>query len=456
MNTNKERNEIMSELLTSPYDMTDPYDNSFDGCLEIRNPHLLGKIFCKNNATELYLNFDGEIDENTLRDQLTSGFFNSLAKITVLPENKFYKSIDGILYTKDGKTLIFCPVAKDGELRIPEGTEYIGAYAFFRNHGITNLHFPDSLRYIGDQAFFGIKNLKCIDFGKGIKKIGGISATSIFEGCKQLTEIDIPEQVESIGSCAFSRCSNLKKVTFHNGLHSIQEKAFVHTKISSVSLPSSIMEIGTEAFGSVRDITVDRTVNNPAGLIESAAISVTNTYSCEDILSIHDTLTGKNFRMPKFVPGYVVELLSYLWDLNRFCAKTPMFIITDYWYFRNLRHSPIKYNIMLELYKDNPNDAEIMNNILKSAKSIIVTYLDSATEKMKHYQISDDTESIKNEKQRHIEKLIEFIGLDIFGETELQYIYDEANKRKDTALMAYAMDAIKRCRDNKHKNDLKI
>ena len=57
---------------------------------------------------------------------------------------------------------------------------------------------------------------------------------------------------------------------------------------------------------------------------------------------------------------------------------------------------------------------------------------------------------------KHIEKLIEFIGLDIFNETELQYIYDKANKRNITALMAYAMDAMKRCRDKNHKNDLKI
>lgn len=444
-NTNQQTIDSLMELCNS----------SIDGRLEIRNPKIFQKLIFSCSAKELHLNFDGEISEYSLREHLTDEVFHSLTKITVSSENKFYKSIDGILYTKDGKTLIFCPAAKDGKLRIPEGTEYIGAYAFFRNCGITNLYFPDSLRYIGNQAFFGMKNLKSIDFGKGIKKIGGISSTSIFEGCKQLTEIDIPKQVESIGPCAFSRCSNLKKVTFHNGLHSIQEKAFIHTKMSSVSLPSSMMEIGSEAFGSVIDITVDRTVNNPAGLIESAAISVTNAYSCEDVLSIHDVLTGKNFRMPKFVPEYyIIELLSYLWDSNRFCTKTPMFIVTDY--FKNLRHRPIKYNIMLELYKDNPNDTEIWNEMSSSTNQIIETYLDNAIEKMRFYQIPDDNESMKNEKQRHIEKLIEFIGLDIFNETELQYIYDKANKRKITALMAYAMDAMKRCRDKNHKNDLKI
>ena len=215
------------------------------------------------------------------------------------------------------------------------------------------------------------------------------------------------------------------------------------------------MEIGPEAFGSVIDITVDRTINNPAGLIESMVIPVSNAYLCEDVLSIHDVLTGKIFRLPKFVPeDYIVELLSYLWDSNRFCTKTPMFIINDY--FKNLRHRPIKYNIMLELYKDNPNDAEIWNKISSLTNQIIETYFDNTTEKMKFYLIPDDTESMKKEKQRHIEKLIEFIGLDIFDETELQYIYDKANKCNDTALMAYAMDAMKKCRDKKDKNDLKI
>lgn len=430
-------------------------DSSFDGRLEIRNPKIFQKLIFSSSARELHLNFDGEISEYSLREQLTSEVFHSLTKITVSPVNKFYKSINDILYTKDGKTLIFCPVAKDGELHIPEGTEYIGAYAFFRNRGISKLYFPDSLKYIGNQAFFGMKNLEAVNFGNGLKKIGGTSSESIFEGCKQLKEINVPKQIESIGPSVFARCSNLKKVIFHNGLHSIREHAFVHTKITSVLLPSSVMEIGPEAFGSVIDITVDRTINNPAGLIESMVIPVSNAYSCEDVLSIHDVLTGKIFRLPKFVPeDYIVELLSYLWDSNRFCTKTPMFIVTDY--FKNLRHRPIKYNIMMELYKDNPSDTEIWNEMSSSTNRIIETYLDNTIEKMRFYQIPDDNESMKNEKQRHIEKLIEFIGLDIFNETELQYIYDKANKRNITALMAYAMDAMKRCRDKNHKNDLKI
>lgn len=111
---------------------------------------------------------------------------------------------------------------------------------------------------------------------------------------------------------------------------------------------------------------------------------------------------------------------------------------------------------MMELYKVNPSDTEIWNEMSSSTNRIIETYLDNTIEKMRFYQIPDDNESMKNEKQRHIEKLIEFIGLDIFNETELQYIYDKANKRNITALMAYAMDAMKRCRDKNHKNDLKI
>lgn len=182
-------------------------DSSFDGRLEIRNPKIFQKLIFSSSARELHLNFDGEISEYSLREQLTSEVFHSLTKITVSPVNKFYKSINDILYTKDGKTLIFCPVAKDGELHIPEGTEYIGAYAFFRNRGISKLYFPDSLKYIGNQAFFGMKNLEAVNFGNGLKKIGGTSSESIFEGCKQLTEINVPKQIGPDGQDSYKGIS---------------------------------------------------------------------------------------------------------------------------------------------------------------------------------------------------------------------------------------------------------
>ena len=50
--------------------------------------------------------------------------------INIFDDSKTYKSIDGIVYSYDGKSLLKCPRDKTGHISIPEGTEVIAASAF--------------------------------------------------------------------------------------------------------------------------------------------------------------------------------------------------------------------------------------------------------------------------------------------------------------------------------------
>ena len=50
--------------------------------------------------------------------------------INIFDDSKTYKSIDGIVYSYDGKRLLKCPRGKIGHVAIPEGTEVIAANAF--------------------------------------------------------------------------------------------------------------------------------------------------------------------------------------------------------------------------------------------------------------------------------------------------------------------------------------
>ncbi|MBO7736589.1 MAG: leucine-rich repeat domain-containing protein [Clostridia bacterium] len=54
-----------------------------------------------------------------------------LMNITVNEDNQYYKSIDGNLYTKDGKTLVQYAIGKTAtSFTIPDGVTTIGDYAF--------------------------------------------------------------------------------------------------------------------------------------------------------------------------------------------------------------------------------------------------------------------------------------------------------------------------------------
>ena len=115
---------------------------------------------------------------------------NSLTNITVDVNNKYYKDIDGNLYTKDGKTLIqYANGKEDTSFIIPTGVTSIGYYAFLDCDNLTSITIPSSVTSIGNDAFYHCDSL----------------TTVIFEENSQLT---------TIGSSAFNSCNRLKAVYY--------------------------------------------------------------------------------------------------------------------------------------------------------------------------------------------------------------------------------------------------
>ena len=108
---------------------------------------------------------------------------SSLTSITVDNNNTSYKSIDGNLYSKDGKTLIQYATGKTA----------------------TDFTIPDSVTSIGEDAFYNCTSLTSIVIPDGVTSIG----TAAFFGCTSLTEIVIPDSVTSIGRYAVCDSSSL-------------------------------------------------------------------------------------------------------------------------------------------------------------------------------------------------------------------------------------------------------
>ena len=116
------------------------------------------------------------------------GYCSSLETIKVDGNNTKYKSIDGNLYSKDGKTLIQYAIGKTAvSFLIPDSVTSIGDYAFYTCYSLTRIEIPDSVASIGSSAF---------------------------ENCDSLTSIKIPASVTSIGSSAFSSCYTLTSIIY--------------------------------------------------------------------------------------------------------------------------------------------------------------------------------------------------------------------------------------------------
>lgn len=75
----------------------------------------------------------------------------NLETINVEADNQYYQSIDGVLYTKDGKTLMAYPNKKGTTYIVLEGTETIEAYAFCMTE-VENLTLPASVQNVDDYA----------------------------------------------------------------------------------------------------------------------------------------------------------------------------------------------------------------------------------------------------------------------------------------------------------------
>jgi len=77
----------------------------------------------------------------------------NLTSITVSQDNQTYTSINGLLCSKDGRSLLYVPVGLSGRLDVPAGIETIGREAMHYALSIKIVHIPKSVKKIGSDAF---------------------------------------------------------------------------------------------------------------------------------------------------------------------------------------------------------------------------------------------------------------------------------------------------------------
>ena len=104
--------------------------------------------------------------------------------ITVDKDNPNYKGVDGVVYSKDGTTLVRVPLAMT-DIVIPDGVIYIEDYACQDCEKITSITIPNSVTTIGDASFNACANLKTVTFGSGVTNI----EADAFYTCGKVTDI---------------------------------------------------------------------------------------------------------------------------------------------------------------------------------------------------------------------------------------------------------------------------
>ena len=98
----------------------------------------------------------------------------SLTSITVSDNNKYYKSIDGVLFDNNVQKIIAYPCGKSSNYyTIPDSVTSIGEYAFWYCYSLTSITIPKSVTSIGDGAFRECSSLTEIHINKPENSISG-------------------------------------------------------------------------------------------------------------------------------------------------------------------------------------------------------------------------------------------------------------------------------------------
>lgn len=161
---------------------------------------------------------------NRIADQSFYIYNESLTAINVAAGNTSYKSVNGIVYTKDGKTLVAVPhgyTFANGTFNIPSGVTSIMGYAVSYVPGLRVATIPSGCTTVGEGAFFACRNLTTLTLPNTLVTI----SDGAFNSLSALTQITIPSSVRTIGQAAFYGNSSLT-VTFRTSTVSIGSNAF--------------------------------------------------------------------------------------------------------------------------------------------------------------------------------------------------------------------------------------
>lgn len=168
-----------------------------------------------------------------------------LKQVEVDAENPVYTSIDGVLFSKDRKQLVYFPSGRYDDYTVPDGVEIITDRAFEAAMLLERVILPESVQTIGDYAFCHCGEMTSIQLPSTIQSIGIYA----FSGCYALASIVLPDGLIEISRCAFSNCTKLKAVLLPESVTAIGEYAFLNCpKLKTLRLPAHVEKMDNRAF----------------------------------------------------------------------------------------------------------------------------------------------------------------------------------------------------------------
>ncbi len=207
------------------------YGSAFDGCTSIKSLNIPASVTLIND--KFY--YDVNISE----------------------ENTIYCDIDGVVFTKDKKTLISYPSKRtDTQYTVPSGVENIGEDAFSDCTSLTSIIIPDSVTSIGDSAFSGCKSLEGIVIPKNVvltfDEFSGIDIDKISltaDNTRYCYENGVfySKDKKILYSYLYNNKDTAEAFVIPDGVTTLADRSLSYGP-PIIYIPKSVIEIGTNAF----------------------------------------------------------------------------------------------------------------------------------------------------------------------------------------------------------------
>lgn len=245
---------------------------SFDGNQTIKTIVFPKDLIGLNRAAFSNMALEGMITlpkgvKNTAEYDMIFGGSVNITGFEVEDGNVNLKSVNGILYTADEKTLLVYPYGKKGAtFNIPEGVTTIGTSAFGWNSSLEEITLSSTVTTLPrqDKIINGSTKIRAIYVAEGNTTYGSTNGFLVDKTTGTLmafppantdeTIIIDGNIVKIIPQGYFSTAvANLKNIIFTEGVEEIGYIAFkigsgITSQLEYVELPSTIKTIGGEAF----------------------------------------------------------------------------------------------------------------------------------------------------------------------------------------------------------------
>lgn len=240
-----------------------------------------------------------KLPDETSKINITSLFANNkLESFEVSKDNKYFSVIDGVLYSKDEKTLIKFPTLKKVEnFVIPNTVEKIAPLAFENAENISgSFTIGQNVEEISKNAFYdsSISEFFVSNNNPYFSSLNGIlynKDMSVLYKCppnSSRKDYVLSNKLKTISSYAFTNCK-VGTVTTNDNLINIDDYAFFNATIDKITLNYNLKNIGNSAFenSNLIKIEIPFTVEKIGDNAFKDCTKLTEiTFKCNNIKSI--------------------------------------------------------------------------------------------------------------------------------------------------------------------------